>query len=234
MHAAGAPCALALPPGVPAGVAVWKLDLSLSAPSFAAARACLSPAELEHYGRFRHREDAWRFALTRATLRELLGQRLDMPAREVPLERDSWGKPRLAGSQAPCFSVSYARHAALIAVSTVHPVGVDIECATRPFPDEVVRHVVLPSTASDDPTLYAAWTAKEAVLKAWGCGLHEDAMSLYASPGGCDRFILCFGNAEVTDTLAWRLEVGAGYAAAIAIALRLPAWLRHPRTDPAS
>lgn len=84
------------------------------------------------------------------------------------------GKPRL--ERGPDFSLSHSGGLVACAVSWQRGLGLDVE-RIRPLGARSLRHALTPEElhwASSDPErLIRLWTAKEAVLKAAGCGLRD-------------------------------------------------------------
>jgi len=80
----------------------------------------------------------------------------------------------------------------VVAVSTVGPVGVDIEVVTTAkFPDHVADVMLSPrelhlyaaaSLSARPGWLGRAWVSKEALLKGLGCGLEIDPASIDVTP----------------------------------------------------
>jgi 4'-phosphopantetheinyl transferase len=158
----------------------------------------------------------WRVALAgggraaaRATLGELLAAYLGT-AEAPELALADGGKPRLA--EAPgrlSFNLSHSGDLALVAVAPGGArVGVDIErlkgrrdlarLAARRLPAEDAAAVAAAGTdAEREVAFYAAWTRHEARVKCAGVGLAGP------TPG--------------PEVRAYPLEVGPGYAAAVAI-----------------
>ncbi|MGE5467341.1 MAG: 4'-phosphopantetheinyl transferase family protein, partial [Ignavibacteria bacterium] len=98
----------------------------------AAMTAWLSPEELERGRRCHFERDRRRFAVARALLRRLLGERLGAPPAAVALAAGANGKPMLRGTQAKSgwqFNVSRCGDLALFAFSPRCRVGVDVEAA---------------------------------------------------------------------------------------------------------
>ncbi|MCC6981719.1 MAG: 4'-phosphopantetheinyl transferase superfamily protein [Bauldia sp.] len=133
----------------------------------------LSPAEAERAARYRRSEDRSRFIIGRGLLRRLLGDRLAVAPRSLPIEAGPFGKPALAGG--PGFNVSHSGRWIAIAIGD-REVGIDIEerialdplplAALSPEEQARVRRAADPLDA-----FLSIWVAKEAVLKADGRGL---------------------------------------------------------------
>ena len=120
-----------------------------------------------------------RFVTCRATLRRLLGARLGVRPDAIAFEYGPAGKPALV-PPALHFNVSHSGDRAVIAVADV-PVGVDIELV-RPVSDldaltervfSVAERAALAAVGEDRrlEAFFAAWTRKEAAIKARGAGI---------------------------------------------------------------
>jgi 4'-phosphopantetheinyl transferase len=158
-------------------VDVWVAPLAVPEPQHARLIASLSEAERRRADCYRFADGSRRFALGRAWLRHVLGAELGVPPAAVDLP-DRPGKPRMATSTGPCFSLARSADLAVVAVAPFE-VGVDVErldqtvdgaaavaCTGREAAD--LRR--LPAGARIEAFL-GLWTAKEAYLKATGAGL---------------------------------------------------------------
>jgi 4'-phosphopantetheinyl transferase len=143
----------------------------------------------------------------RAALGRILADCLGI-AEPPPLTRDEGGKPRLAADPAQLsFNLSHSGALALIAIAPGPvEVGVDVE-RLRPRRDPArlaarwlsAADAVVVAGASEEErqaTFHAAWTRHEARVKCTGAGLSGPP------PGD--------------EVVARQLEVGPGYAAAVA------------------
>jgi 4'-phosphopantetheinyl transferase len=172
------------PPAFPTGrVDVWRMRLDEPAKA-GCEISVLSPDEIARASRFHFEKDRVHFTRCRSALRGLLAGYLPIPATEIHFEYLTGGKPQLAAEQNPRalqFNVSHSAGIALIAVGSVHRLGVDIEkirsdldtasLAERFFSlRERVGIQALPSHLRV-PSFFACWTRKEAFLKATGEGL---------------------------------------------------------------
>jgi len=160
--------------------------------------------------------DVWKVALpadgsraaARAALGELLGAYLGTDA-PPELSADANGKPRLAEDPGRlAFNLSHSGTLALVAIAPGDAeVGVDVELirprrdlvrlATRWLPEADADAVAAASGDGRDAAFYAAWTRHEARVKCTGAGLS-------GPPPG-------------PEVEAFQLEVGDGYAAAVAL-----------------
>jgi 4'-phosphopantetheinyl transferase len=135
----------------------------------------------------------------RFMLRLLLGSYLGCPGRDLELVRGERGKPMLGerhADSALAFNVSHSGQWLAVAVSHDCPLGVDIELersmpraaalARRYFPGGEAEGL----SGLDEPfrsrTFLQHWTAREALVKARGCGLAGtmDRIALAGSPPG--------------------------------------------------
>lgn len=172
------------PPPRPGEVQLWSVPLDRLAGEEEVARTLLVPGERERALRFRFDRDRRLFMLGRMMLRRILGATLGISPADVPLHAGRHGKPELVPrSDGPIvhFNLSHSDGLALYAVSREGPIGVDVE-RIRPMDDldGVAALVMSPReraafTGLDDAErlafFHAAWTRKEAYLKAIGDGL---------------------------------------------------------------
>jgi len=117
-------------------------------------------------------------------LRTLLAGYIGVRPEEVPLQKNSWGKPLLPDSSGLWFNLSHSDDRWVAAVASF-PVGIDLEARLpRKDPLRLAWRFLLPeeawavafSPAEEQTTAFLrTWTKKEAFLK--GCG-----MGLYRSP----------------------------------------------------
>jgi 4'-phosphopantetheinyl transferase len=163
------------------GVHAWWRELADDdriAPEFAAMLSAAERARAERFGTPLLRA---RYVAGRATLRLVLGRWLDIDAAAVPIARGRRGRPFVDREGAPDFNVSHTRDAAIIALSTRGPLGVDLERTdrtvdaarlARKFATEGERAAM--ALLDDDDArrrFLRLWTCKEAMSKATGDGL---------------------------------------------------------------
>ena len=141
----------------------------------------LSGEERERLSRYRSRDAAERYVLTRALVRLVLSERLRLDPRNVVVTRTDTGKPIVSGGVN--FNVSHSGDLILLAVSTERPIGVDVE-RRRDVPrvDALVARWLSPEEqhdvadrvhrgASPSESFLRVWSLKEARLKALGVGI---------------------------------------------------------------
>lgn len=140
-----------------------------------AALPLLSADEHDRAARLRQPVHRQRFVLAHAFLRRKLGERLGHHPAALRFGHGPEGKPLLAGLH---FNLSHSGDLAVLALSTRHPVGVDIEALQPIDALGLARAHFAPSEAAliadlDDPlaAFYRLWARKEAALKAHGLGI---------------------------------------------------------------
>lgn len=156
-------------------VVIHQIELSSGGPGH------LSPAERERAARFHHETDRRRWTAARSALREILGSELGIDPADVPLVITATGKPALAAPYDRLhFNLSHCADLMLVALCAHGPVGIDVEPLARAadlagceetylHPDEFAA--LPPPGPARNHRLLEIWTAKEALLKAAGCGL---------------------------------------------------------------
>jgi 4'-phosphopantetheinyl transferase len=122
------------------------------------------------------------------------------------------GKPQLQGGDLH-FNVSHSGRYALIAISGVTPVGIDLERIEleRPLADmaeQFYSDEEQDACRNDPEAFFHLWSCKEALVKAWGTGIAD---GLPALQGSAD-------NPSHPAGQVWRIAAPHGYAAALAIA----------------
>ncbi|MDB5742995.1 MAG: hypothetical protein JWR68_1310 [Polaromonas sp.] len=214
------------PPGLPAGVAVWRLALDAQNVALDALLPLLPADEQARCLRYRQPAHRLRFAAARVALRRLLAERLQIAVQAVALRIDGFGKPRLAGGEGLHFNLSHSKNYALIALSARQPVGVDIEAVGSPAGDWPVATALTPAERrhcseqahAEAGTLafFRIWSGKEAVLKALGLGIADHLQSVSVVPGPSGRYAVAF-DIPAPPLQAWALPAPAGFVAALAL-----------------
>lgn len=173
-----------------AGVLAMVFDLDAWRAWRPAARALLDGAESARVERLRHAAHRDALAMTYALHRLLLARVLGQAPREVAIQRDAKGCPRLPDDHWHT-SLSHASGHAAFCVSRHGPVGVDLEPVARAaevasieervlHPDDAARLATLQGVARGR-ALLELWVRKEALLKAAGIGLECD-MEAFPAP----------------------------------------------------
>jgi 4'-phosphopantetheinyl transferase len=135
-----------------------------------------------------------RFVVARSALRRILAPYLGVAPSAVALVVEDGGRPVLAGRGGPTvgFSLSHSDDLLLVGVVRGGRVGVDVErvrrgvwsrpLAERTFSEEELRLVPAGPGPRQEAALFAAWTRKEAYLKAVGRGLADDLAEVSVVP----------------------------------------------------
>jgi 4'-phosphopantetheinyl transferase len=213
-------------------IRVWWVKLGAFAGEEALLEAILSVDESDKARGYHFDRDRRRFTVARAILRILLGRYLQTRPEVVAFEYGPHGKPSLAGrNQGIRFNVSHSQDVALIAVAHDREVGVDIECL-RPITDqeqlvasnfssrEMTTYLNLPASQRQ-AAFFAAWTRKEAYLKARGDGLSLPLNSFSVSLGPDESAALLEVPSDPLELTRWRmanLSLASGYAGALVAA----------------
>ncbi len=161
-------------------VEFWELSVAVPDADREDDRQLLSTLERARADRYRFDADRNLFVACRASLRRILGQRMNIPPGEVPVATDPLGKPFVADLGFH-FSVSHSSGKGLIAVSQ-EPVGIDVEpvrlmsdasAVAKRFFTSTEQTAILRFEEQDQISrrFLMCWTLKEALLKARGVGL---------------------------------------------------------------
>ena len=164
----------------PTGLHVWRIALSPS-PSPAVA-TILSTEELARAGRLVDPAARARYLRLRHALRAILARYLDTAPERLHFGREARGKPFVIEPPSGwLFNLSDSRDLALLAVSHIGPVGVDVEhlrplarrdrIARRIFAADQVATLETAAAEARDSLFFRHWTAFEALQKATGAGL---------------------------------------------------------------
>lgn len=165
-------------------VVVWRFDPEHLRPYANEFEKLLSPDEKARLTRFVNQESRQNFVICRGVLHFVLSQITSMLPGQVRIRNGLQGKPELvtdAHMHPVNFNISHTQDLCLIAFSANLEVGVDVEkvreikelgsmARTYLSPEEHTIWVKKPDTEKAH-TFYKYWCAKEAVLKATGCGL---------------------------------------------------------------
>lgn len=168
-------------------IEIWRVDLDAVTGDVAARLgAMLSADEWERADQFRFSVDRRRFVAGRGALRCILSHHLGVSPAAVVFEYGPAGKPRLMWcrdgvDEGLHFNVSHSGGLALIAVTRVGEIGIDVE-PVRDLPDwegvaelafEPGRIAALRAQTGADrrEAFFREWTRQEAIAKAHGTGL---------------------------------------------------------------
>ncbi|WP_422444417.1 MULTISPECIES: 4'-phosphopantetheinyl transferase family protein [unclassified Endozoicomonas] len=144
------------------------------------------------------------FLFGRSVLRLLLADRLEVSPDQVPLTRDAHGKPQLENS---ClhFNLSHSGEWLWLVISSLGPVGADVECllTCEPVTEPLIEMVASPEeqrtlrqapASKRDIVFLRLWVLKETYLKAIGSGLLQDPRLLKINDDNTISHIYKFNN----------------------------------------
>ncbi|QKJ28306.1 4'-phosphopantetheinyl transferase superfamily protein [Mucilaginibacter mali] len=151
----------------------------------------LEPQEQARALRYYQLKDKQRYVIQHGILRVLLGQQVNMPARQIPFTYNSNKKPGLAVADRSChFNISHSAGEFLIALGDTE-LGIDIEWMNPDFAYADVASQYFSAAevdyinSSPDATaaFFLLWTRKEALLKACGTGIDDNLPDMPALDG---------------------------------------------------
>lgn len=193
----------------------------------------LSHDERDRAHRFHFEIHRRSFVVSHAATRRILAGYANISAESVAFTTGEFGKPSLANAPSLEFNLSHSGDLALLAVSGSGDVGVDVEQwnaeidhlnLAEHFFSEGERAALRGLAHADDQVVagfFAAWSRKEAYLKASGHGitrgLHHFDVSLV--PGEPARLIADQMDDAATERwVMCELPAGDGYSAALVAA----------------
>jgi 4'-phosphopantetheinyl transferase len=218
-------------------ISIWSVGLEWPESEVQAAVEILSSGEQERAKRFHRVSDRKHFIVARAALRAILTRYLKVDPRQISLDHNIFGKPRLTGHM--CypdlrFNLAHSSGLALYVIANSREVGVDLERIEPEFatmgiarslfaPEEVAA---LSSLSNEDflAGFYRCWTRKEAYVKAKGLGLSLPLQSFVVSVAPPNETpLLVHDRDEIEEQARWMLVdviVGEGFAASVAVERR--------------
>ncbi len=163
-------------------VHIWSSSLIISPSDLADAHALLSPDEAARAARFHFPLHRHRFIAAHSWLRRILSAYLDTPPAAIAFAYSAHKKPYLpsSGIFSVQFNLSHSGDMAVCAITSNHPVGIDIEeikktnytdLAKRFFSADEYNMLIQSPEENQATIFYAIWVRKEAILKATGKGL---------------------------------------------------------------
>ena len=176
---------------------VWHVQLDCTPQDLQRIALVLSREERARADRFRFERHRRRFIVRRAALRSILGAYGGVAPGDVAYRPGPWGKLELheMGACSVSFNSSHSEDRALIAVTTEHRIGVDIE-RVRELPEQYdIEHRFFSECEQEELArlrgterllgFFLCWTRKEALVKAMGLGLQVplDSLDVAAVPG---------------------------------------------------
>lgn len=216
---------------LPEDVEVWQVELTTDVDrdvqdqeKLHTLLLLLNVTERERCLRYRRPADRIRFAVMRIVLQNLLAQHLDLHTQQIQIAISPLGKPYLAQPMhALHFNISHSQHIGLIALSTKHAIGIDIE-AVYPLQDKrfLLKEILSAeeqhycAQSQDDSAFFKCWTGKEAAVKAMGTGIQQPLSAISMLPTGELDYRVSLEQ-YLPDLQAWQLPVAEGYVASLAL-----------------
>ncbi len=219
-----------LPSLDPDEIHVWEIHLAVPDAALAHYASLLSNDESQRAARFHFERDRRRFTVARGCLRAILGRYCDTPPSALNFSYAKQGKPSLIDSHKNIrFNVSHSGELAMIAISSGHEVGVDVEAinddvetdklAQRFFSER--ERTAIREFPKDKrvQAFYRCWTCKEAFLKGQGFGLSRGlgSFDVEVDPDRPARLLATRPDAH--EAAQWTLhdiKTQTGYASAVA------------------
>jgi 4'-phosphopantetheinyl transferase len=212
---------------------IWRAGLAIRPEEEDRLTTSLSPDERARAARFLSLPARKQFVAARSALRAILSHYTRRLPGEIAFRRGPVGKPSLAdtGPTPLFFNLSHSGELALVAVTALGEIGVDVErvremasadqLAARFFhPNEVAALRALPAEQRA-VGFFNAWTRKEAFLKATGKGISYgiERVEVTLTPGEPPRVIALDGDRRAAA--GWSLatfEAARGYLGSLAMA----------------
>lgn len=215
---------------------VWAAQLTVDRDILEAHIATLSPDEKARAERFRFDKHRHRFVVGRGVLRNILGRYLQVDPASLRFDYLTNGKPALTREFARAgihFNLSHSEDLALVAVTRIGIVGVDVEWVRAiddvdalvarffsPRENELFQKV---SSSEKPAAFFNLWTRKEALLKATGEGITRSLSLVEVSflPGELARLLAVSG--DTVKAAQWSLldlQPASGFVGAVAIEAR--------------
>ena len=164
-------------------VHIWRTNIPANLHLLHFFKSILIERELERSHSYQNDTDKFRFIVTRALLRILLGQYMGRNPVEIKFETGHNGKPyvHLGNNTGIHFNVSHSGDLALIAVSNLE-VGVDVEKTDDNFIFtqmlqqyfSIAQRYFINNSEDPRANFYQLWTRKEALIKGAGNGVDID------------------------------------------------------------
>ncbi len=216
-------------------VHVWAVPLWVAPEISAAYARTLSADEKTRAARFLFERDQRRFTAGRGALRAILSRYLSCEPGQIQFDYSERGKPSLAatpGKDSLHFNLAHSDELALLAVTQIGSVGVDVEklrpmkdaeaIAERFFsPRETAQLKALPEQQKH-VGFFNLWTRKEAWLKATGQGICDSLSKVEVSllPDEPAQLLSLFDDARAADWTLRELNPANGFKAALALRAR--------------
>jgi 4'-phosphopantetheinyl transferase len=200
--------------------------------------AWLDETERGRLVRLRRAEDRDRFATSRALLKDVVAAVAGVRPAAVRLGYTCarcgrpHGRPVVLGPAEVVdrhVSLSHAGDRVVVAVTTVGPVGVDVEPADAgsfagfsevALTDAEAGWVGQAPAPQRDRFRTAYWVRKESVLKATGQGLSIPATAVEVTPPDQPAGVVAWHSSDAVPAQLWDIDVGRNYVGCVAVLSR--------------
>ena len=214
------------------GVDVWQFSLAVDDSSLTRHALMLSPDELERASKHTLAKVFRQFVVARSMLRQVLAIYTGVNPASLAFAYGPHGKPELIGRNSVQFNLAHSGERAIYAISSNHPVGVDIEHISRKINSERLAKRFFSNAEYEalqtiPPPLrqrafFRLWTGKEAIVKATGKGLAQLIGKFeITNPCGYPALIISRESPRLEKIRLCYPDPGEGYVAAVAL-LRAP------------
>jgi 4'-phosphopantetheinyl transferase len=216
---------------------IWIASIAEFTEHQTALDGVLTPEERAHVHRMREGRATAR--LSRGLLRLVLARYLDVPPAEIEVDRScphcgrSHGRPRLGrrhevATDAVEFSVSHGGDLLVLTFAGGPPLGVDVEPIGAPedvdadlldFTLTAAEHARLLEVPARERTrtFLRHWTAKEAILKAFGTGLDVEPQAVTLPPFPTNgRASVTLPGSRSVDLWITEVDVGPAHVCTLA------------------
>ena len=181
----------------------------------------LDPQEEERYNRFHFQEDRFNFLFAHALSRDCLARYCKLHPAEIRFSHNKYGRPELQHpkcSPSIHFSLTHAAGVAVLAVTHLRHIGIDIEdtrrqldylgIATTSFSTSEIQEINCLSGQTQKHRFFEHWTLKEAYTKALGMGLSFSfRQCIFQISPNSEKSILFTDTAERVNSLNWQFAV---------------------------
>jgi 4'-phosphopantetheinyl transferase len=217
----------------PAEVQLWSIDIDPANHEPAELLSLLSGDEKDRAKKFRFEKHRHRWIASRAMLRVILSEITRQTPESIIFKYGENDKPHIdcdEGQTCWHFNLTHSADIALVAVTSIGPVGIDVE-KVQPLSDvdavvkrffSLVEQDVFGELNDDDRlnAFYSCWTRKEAYLKALGCGISSptDKFDVAFLPNSEPQILAIDGDKSAArDWILFDLAVAPEYVGALAI-----------------
>jgi 4'-phosphopantetheinyl transferase len=214
-------------------VHVWRILPVVSPDKLSGFLRLLQPDELRRFDSFYRDENRFEYLWAHGALRTILSRYLRILPAQIQFATNYYGRPYVANPtvESPVFfSLSHTEGLAMLAVSRMEAVGLDVErCREMADLDAIVANhfsgnellkISSLNSLERQQCFFRCWTRKEAVVKATGFGLslNLNQMEVTLLTDEPAKVVRCHWEARSSSQWALKeLEPAWGYVGAVAL-----------------